>query len=67
MIIKNLGKVVGRSAYEVWLDQGNVGTEEDFLNSFVPVKGEDYYTEADKEEMVNLVLDALPVAEESEF
>jgi hypothetical protein len=28
-----------------------------------PVKGVDYYTEADKQEMVNLVLAALPMAE----
>lgn len=32
----NLGKVVGndgKSAYQIWLEQGNTGTEEDFLNS----------------------------------
>lgn len=28
-----------------------------------PVKGTDYYTEADKQEMVNLVLAALPSSE----
>ena len=32
-----------------------------------PVKGTDYYTEADKQEMVNLVLNALPSAEGVEF
>lgn len=32
----NLGKVVGndgKSAYEIWLEQGNTGTKQDFLNS----------------------------------
>lgn len=33
MATKNLGRIVGLSAYEVWLEQGNIGTEEDFLNS----------------------------------
>ena len=28
----------GKSAYEIWLEQGNTGTEQDFLNS---LKGED--------------------------
>lgn len=36
-------------------------------NGKTPVKGTDYYTEADKEEMVGLVLDALPSAEEVSF
>lgn len=36
---KNLGHVVGpegkpgKSAYQIWLDKGNTGTEEDFLNT----------------------------------
>ncbi len=36
MAIKNLGRVVGadgKSAYEIWLEKGNTGTEEDFLDS----------------------------------
>lgn len=37
MAIKNLGRVVGLSAYEIWLAQGNDGTEEDFLAT---LKGE---------------------------
>jgi hypothetical protein len=32
-----------------------------------PVKGQDYFTEADKTEFVKAVLDALPKAEEDEF
>jgi hypothetical protein len=33
MASKNLGRATGKSAYEVWLAQGNKGTEQDFLNS----------------------------------
>lgn len=90
----------GLSAYQIWLDAGNTGTEEDFLASLkgkdgiigkdgekgdpftyedftpeqlealkgaTPVKGQDYFTEADKSELVTAVLDALPKAEEDEF
>jgi hypothetical protein len=67
MAIKNLGKVVGengKSAYEIWLDNGNTGTEQDFLES---LKGEtqdlsayalkadiptDYITEQELEEAI---------------
>ena len=27
----NLGRVVGKSAYEIWLDAGNTGTVADYL------------------------------------
>lgn len=30
----------GKSAYEIWLDEGNVGTEEDFLESIKGEKGD---------------------------
>ena len=33
MATVNLGRVVGKSAYEVWLDAGNTGTEADYLES----------------------------------
>lgn len=33
MLTVDLGKVVGKSAYEIWLELGNEGTEEDFINS----------------------------------
>lgn len=36
-------------------------------DGYTPIKGTDYYTEADKQEMVNLVLNALPSAEGVEF
>lgn len=29
----NLGRVVGKSTYEIWQEQGNQGTEQEFLNS----------------------------------
>lgn len=65
MAVKNLGRIVGLSAYEVWLEQGNTGTEQDYLNSLkgetgengkdgkTPVKGEDYFTEEDKQEIID--------------
>ena len=39
----------GKSAYEIWLDLGNEGTEQEYLASlkgqdgYTPVKGEDYF------------------------
>lgn len=33
MAIKNLGRVNGLSAYEVWLAAGNTGTAEDYILS----------------------------------
>ena len=57
----------GESAYQIWLDEGNVGTEQDFLDSLkgengtdghdgvdghTPVKGTDYWTTQDKQEIV---------------
>ena len=32
--------VDGKSAYEIWVDEGNVGTEQDFLDSLVGEKGD---------------------------
>lgn len=74
----------GLSAYQIWLNEGNTGTEEDFLTSlkgedgingekgepgidgkdgndgYTPIKGIDYYTEEDKSEIINSVLNSLP-------
>lgn len=36
----NLGRVTGLSAYETWLNLGNSGTEEDFLQSVKGPKGD---------------------------
>ena len=48
--------------------EGTNGTNgKDGIDGKTPVKGTDYYTEEDKQEIVNLVLDALPSAEGVEF
>ena len=36
-------QVGGKSAYEIWLDEGNTGTEEDFLNSLKGTDGKSAY------------------------
>ena len=36
----------GRSAYQIWRDQGNIGTEDDFLDSLVGPKGDTGETSA---------------------
>ena len=78
----NMEVAAGKSAYEVAVANGFEGTEEEWLASLqgepgdpgdpgepgkTPVKGEDYFTEADKEEMVAAVLAALPSAEGGSF
>ena len=40
MAIYNLGRIDGLSAYEVWLENGNEGTEEEFLASLKGEKGD---------------------------
>ena len=59
----------GKSAFEIAVANGFEGTEEEWLESlkgadgedgYTPIKGTDYYTEADKTEMVNSVLASLP-------
>jgi hypothetical protein len=55
------------SAYEIAVKNGFKGTEEEWLaslNGYTPIRGKDYYTEADKAEMVELVLDAIPNGDE---
>lgn len=37
----NLGRVVGKSTYEIWLEKGNTGTEQDFLESLKGQNGKD--------------------------
>lgn len=62
----------GKSAYEIAVKNGFSGTETQWLESlqgepgtagYTPAKGTDYFTEADKAELVNAVLSALPAAE----
>ena len=40
MSVVDLGRVTGKSAYEIWLSQGHEGTETDFLNSLKGQKGD---------------------------
>lgn len=60
----------GLSAYEIAVKNGFEGSEQEWLESlkglkgdpgYTPKKGIDYYTDADKQEMVNAVIAALPV------
>lgn len=59
----------GKSAYKIAVDNGFKGTEAEWLESLngadghTPAKGVDYFTEADKTELVNEVINALPKAE----
>lgn len=39
MALKNLGRVVGKSAYETWIEAGHTGTELDFLASLIGQPG----------------------------
>lgn len=65
MVEVDLGRVQGYSAYEVWLQEGNTGTELDYLASLkgetgkTPVKGTDYWTEQDKKEIVSTTTGAV--------
>lgn len=54
MATKNLGRVTGKSAYEVWLAQGNTGSEQDFLNS-LKGEGADLSNYYNKQEVDNLI------------
>lgn len=62
----------GKSAYDISVENGFVGTESEWLESLkgadgndghTPVKGTDYWTSDDKAEIVNDVLGSLPRAE----
>lgn len=63
-------KIYGKSAYEVAVMNGFVGTETEWLESlqgedgYTPKRGVDYYTDSDKDELVTRVLNSLPRAEE---
>ena len=65
--------ICGKSAYEIAVSQGFSGSEAEWLLSLKGEKGDaghtperyvDYYTESDKQEMVEAVIAALPIAEE---
>ena len=59
----NLGVVVGVDG-----KNGTDGTNgTNGVDGYTPIKGTDYFTEADKQELVQLVLESLPSAEEVAF
>ena len=68
-VVLNPEKIYGKSAYEVAVANGFVGTEEAWVASLkgekgdTPQKGVDYYTEVDKKDLINSILDMLPIAE----
>ena len=57
----------GRSAYQVWLDAGNTGTEEDFLNSFIGPAGPEGGEGADGISAYQIWLDAGNTGTEADF
>lgn len=63
----------GYSAYEIAVQHGFIGTEEEWLISikgdpgYSPVRGTDYWTTADRDAIIEDILDALPAAEEVSF
>ncbi len=78
----------GKSAYQIALDNGFVGSQSEWLASLkgdkgdkgekgdtgvpgkdgkTPVKGTDYWTAADKQEIINSVIDALPDGTEESY
>lgn len=46
----------GKSAYDVWLDEGNTGTEQDFLDSLSIGGGANYTVLKDKPRINNIEL-----------
>lgn len=63
-----LENLYGKSAYEIAVMHGFDGTEEEWLKSLggdgkTPVKGKDYWTAADKAEIVSDVIYSLPTYE----
>ena len=66
----------GKSAYQIWLDNGNVGTEEEYLASLkgekgedgvTPVKGVDYFDGDDGKSAYQLWLDAGNTGTEQDY
>lgn len=58
----NLGRVTGKDNYEIAVENGYTGTKAEWLESLkgkTPVKGVDYYTDAEKTEMKNAVTTAV--------
>ena len=63
----------GKSAYEIALDNGFVGSQSEWLASLkgdkgdTPVKGTDYFTEDDKTDLIHSVLNSLPTWQGGEY
>lgn len=60
----------GKSAYEIAVDNGFEGTEQEWLDSlqgYTPQKGIDYFTPEDINEIVDQVIDSIPVSEKHVF
>ncbi len=63
-------RLTGASAYEIAVKNGFKGTEIEWLESLKgdkPVKDVDYFTETDKADIVNEVLNKLTAAEQENF
>lgn len=60
---ETLSKVVGADGK----DGANGADGKDGADGYTPIKGTDYFTEVDKQELVQLVLESLPSAEEVAF
>ena len=72
--VDNIDTVEGKSAYEVWLEQGNEGTEEDFFNSLKGDAGSPLSAAGTESELKDLCLNSpsspiycLWLGEETEF
>lgn len=48
--------IIGYSAYQIAVENGFEGTEAEWLESLKPKRGVDYWTEADKQEIIDAVL-----------
>lgn len=59
----NLIKQFAQQGIEAALAEAKASGEFDGEDGYTPVKGKDYWTDADKAQMVNDVLAALPAAE----
>ena len=63
----------GKSAYEIAVENGFQGSEEEWLESLVgddgytPIKGKDYFTTEDIDEIVKQVIDTIPQSETRAF
>lgn len=68
-VVLNPEKIYGKSAYEVAVANGFVGTEEAWVASLkgekgdTPQKGVDYFTDGDQDALILRLIERLPIAE----